>query len=133
MARTRQIRAVLITAVFLMLALRPTQAQTPPPNAVVHKTISSIEDIEIGMSADLVIAGLTKRGYGLEAVGSPTDAAQWNVSYKEKRVGSFFAEKGRVTSAEISLYNSQDPPKNSPGAIGFAEALYWILYDSGSP
>jgi hypothetical protein len=42
------------------LCLAQTRVTAPP------KTISSMRDIEKGMSADLVIAGLTKAGYSLK-------------------------------------------------------------------
>jgi hypothetical protein len=42
--------------------------------ATVPKTVSSVDDIEIGMSVDLVIAGLTKQGYTLRDMVADTAA-----------------------------------------------------------
>jgi hypothetical protein len=37
-----------------------------PPKTAVPKAVSSIEDVEIGMSADLAIAGTYEEGHNLE-------------------------------------------------------------------
>lgn len=124
------------TAYFvLVLFWFPVAAQTQPK---VVKSVENIEDIEIGMSADLAIAGLTKQGYTLKDLlngyGVPPDAnrpTEWLVSLKNKNVGNFSVEKGRVTSAEELVYDNLSPPPEGDGAIGLAEALYWIFYDNG--
>ena len=80
----------------------PVAAQTPVPKAT--KAIDTIEDIEIGMAADAVIAELTKQGYALadpfkDSHKTPTgDIGVWNVSLKDKYLGQFTVEHGRVTS-----------------------------------
>jgi hypothetical protein len=115
---------------FLVLVLG-AQAQPTAPKAV-----RSLEDVVIGMPADLPIAGLTKEGYTLKdlyagyAVG---DSQNWSVFYKDKPIGSFSVEKGHVTAAEQQVYDSQDPATGSGDPIGLAEALFWILVDNGSP
>lgn len=113
--------------VLLLVVPIPVSAQTAAPKA--SKAIDSIEDIEIGMPADPVIAGLTKRGYALaDAFKTATgDPALWNVSFEDKYVGAFNVEQGRVTSVEVPVYTSHD----DSGSIDLAEALYWILYDNG--
>jgi len=108
----------------------PVAAQAPVPKAT--KAIDTIEDIEIGMAADAVIAELTKQGYALanvvkDAPKTPTnDIGIWNVSLKDKYLGQFTVEHGRVTSVEVPVYTGQDG-----GSIDLGEALYWILYDNG--
>lgn len=47
----------------MLVASIPVAAQTAVPKAT--KAIDTIEDIEIGMAADPVIAALTKQGYAL--------------------------------------------------------------------
>jgi hypothetical protein len=105
----------------------PVAAQTAVSKAT--KAIDTIEDIEIGMAADPVIAGLTKQGYALaDDLKSPTGGpAMWNVSFKDKYVGEFAVEHGRVTSVAMKVYTSHD----DSGSIDLGEALYWILYDNG--
>ena len=113
----------------VLMTSRYAQPQTKQPAAPI--VVSSLEDVQVNMSADAVIVGLSKQGYSLKK--EPADVERWVVSWQGKYVGEFFAEKGRVTSAEISLYNSNDPPKGGSGAIGMAEALYWIIHDNGNP
>jgi len=121
---------MLSTAFILLLAAQA--------HAVAPKTVSSVEDIEIGMGGDVAIAGLTKAGYTLKdlfagAGTAAADSQEWEVSYEGKEIGTFSVVKGRVADAEIQVYDSQDPPSGGSGAIGLGEALYWILYDNGSP
>jgi hypothetical protein len=99
------------------------------------KSVQDIEDIEIGMPADLVIAGLTKQGYTLKdafkgITGLSPAAANWQVFSKEKYTGEFVVQEGRVIGAIISVYDSRDTAPGS-GSIELAEALYWIFYDNG--
>ncbi len=114
--------------VLLLIVSLPAAAQTAVPRAA--KAIDTIEDIEIGMSADAVIAALTKQGYALAHV--PEDApvsdviAIWEVSLKDKYIGEFIVEHGRVTSVEERVYTGQEG-----GPIDLGEALYWLLYDNG--
>jgi len=116
--------------VLLLVVSLPVAAQTAVVPA--DKAVTTIEDIEIGMSGDPVIAELTKQGYALadefkDASKTPTsDLAAWNVSLKDKYVGQFSVEHGRVTSVEVPVYTSQDGV-----SIDLGEALYWILYDNG--
>ena len=119
---------MIISAAVILLFAAQVQTTAPKP-----KTVSSIEDIEIGMSADPVIAGLTKQGYSLEDSyhGQLPKTPSWSVSFNGSYVGNFDVENGQVTKAEKVIYDSQFPPKTSLGAIGFAEALYWIFYDHG--
>jgi hypothetical protein len=119
-----------LIVLFLFLLPFAAQSQTAIPKAV--KSVENIEDIEIGMPADLVIAGLTKQGYILrdELQGAANNSALWNVSHGGKQTGEFTVKEGRVTAAEISVYNSQDAAPGG-GAIEVAEVLYWILYDNG--
>ncbi len=118
--------------VLLVAVSDPAAAQTAVPKAT--KAIDTIEDIEIGMAADPVIAELTKQGYALadalkDTPGRPTKGdipGLWNVSLKDKYLGQFTVEHGRVTSVEVPVYTGQDG-----GSIDLGEALYWILYDNG--
>jgi hypothetical protein len=115
---------------FLFSVPVAAQSRTAAPKAV--KSVENIEDIEIGMSADLVIAGLTKRGYTFrdQLKGDVPNKALWSVSYGGKQTGEVTAEEGRVTAAEVSVYNSTETAPGG-GAIDLAEALYWIFYDNG--
>jgi hypothetical protein len=76
-------------------------AQAPKHSA---GTVSSIEDIQLGMSIDSVIAGLTKAGY---TVASPVKfdrpSGFWNVRWHDQEVGSITAEDGLVDSAILAL------------------------------
>lgn len=101
----------------------PVAAQTAAP----VKAINTIEDVEIGMSADTVIAALTKKGYSLVDAFKAGDPTEWHVSSQDKLIGSFDVEKGRVTGVEVDIYTGQD----HGSAADFADALYWILYDNG--
>jgi len=115
--------------IVLFYFLLPVAVQSQTAQAV--KTVESVEDIEIGMPVDPVIAGLTKQGYTLrdQLEGAVPNNSLWSVSYRGKASGEFTVRDGRVTAAEISVYNSQDP--NPGGAIEVAEVLYWIFYDNG--
>jgi len=117
----------LYTALLVLLTSVGAHAQT----AV--KSVETIEDIEIGMPADLVIAGLTKQGYALKDLFQLPPAsglAEWQVSFKDKSIGTFSVEKGRISAAARLVYDSQDSAPGD-GAIGLAEALYWIFFDNG--
>lgn len=120
---------VYVWFVVLFCFLLPVAVQSQ--TAKVAKTIESIEDIEIGMPADPVIAGLTKQGYTFrdQLEGAVPNNSLWSVSYRGKESGEVTVKDGRVTAAEISVYNSQD--SNPGGAIEVAEVLYWIFYDNG--
>jgi hypothetical protein len=114
-------------ALFLFSLSVAAQSRTAVPKAV--KSVENIEDIEIGMSADLAIAGLTKRGYTFrdQFKGDVPDQALWSVTYGRKLAGEIHVKEGRVTAASVSVYNNQD----GGGGIELAEALYWIFYDNG--
>jgi len=122
---------------FFLLALPALllRSQAQEVGSKTTKDVATMWDIEVGMPSDLVIAGLTKHGYSvtnsLERAAPADVAADWEVSLKDKSIGSFFVKKGRVDSAEILVYDSLDPPKHSPDAFGLADALYWVLRDSG--
>jgi len=115
------------SVVLLLVVSLPVAAQTAVPKAT--KAIDTIEDIEIGMSADPVIAALTKQGYALtdQLKAATGDPAMWNVSFQDKYLGEFSVEHGRVTSVGMKVYTSHD----DSGSIDLGEAVYWILYDNG--
>ena len=117
-----------------LILLFATQLQQNTPGATAPKSVSSMADIELGMSGSLVIAGLTKTGYTLNDVlkASLAEGRHYAVSRDGKYVGSFDVEKGRVSAAEISVYDS-DMKAAGEKAIGLAEAMYWIFYDGGVP
>ena len=111
-------------SVLLLVVSIPMTAQNAAPKAI--KAIDTIEDVEIGMSADTVISSLTKKGYTLVDAFKTGDPAQWNVSLQDKYLGSFDVEKGQVKGVEMPVYTGQDH-----GSADFGDALYWILYDNG--
>jgi len=116
-------RVCIVAFIVLLVVYLPAAAQTAVP---ADKAVTTIEDIEIGMSADPVISGLTKKGYTLVDAFKTGDPAQWNVSLQDKYLGAFTVEKGRVTGVEVPVYTGYDN-----GGIDLGEALYWILYDNG--
>jgi hypothetical protein len=104
-------------------------AQAPKHSA---GTVSSIEDIQLGMSIDSVITGLTKAGY---TVASPVKfdrpsgpSGFWDARSHDQEVGTITAEDGLVDSAEKLVYDSQKADVNQ-SAISLAEALFWLFRD----
>jgi hypothetical protein len=119
----------MFSTALLLLFVAQTQATVP-------KTVNSFDDIEIGMPRDFAIAELTKQGFALRDSFSGNALLrdrEWQVLYKDKAIGSFSVANGRITAAEINVYDSGDPPSGSIGAIGIGEALYWIFHDNGLP
>ncbi|MBZ5636817.1 MAG: hypothetical protein LAO55_27135 [Acidobacteriia bacterium] len=92
--------------------------------------IRRFEDIEIGMSAISVAAELVQQGY---TVSKPVEGVPGRlVGLNGKRVGVFYVDKdGHVDGAEKNIY-SVDSSK-SDGPIEFAEALFWLVRDEGTP
>jgi hypothetical protein len=71
----------------IVLLLVASSPATPQNAAKAAKAIDTIEDVEIGMSADTVISALTKKGYTLVDAFKTGDPAQWNVSLQDKYLG----------------------------------------------
>ena len=119
--------SIAFIALLLTLSI-PVTAQNEDPKAA--RAIDSIENVDIGMSADTVISALTKKGFTLIDVlqGKSGNLAVWNVSLQDKYLGSFDVENGQVSGVEVPVYTGQDH-----GSGDFGDALYWILYDNGQP
>jgi len=112
----------MIYRVIVLLSLAQLASATTP--------IKRFEDIEIGMPASSVIGELVQRGY---AVRTPVEGAPGRIVERNgERVGVFYVDKeGLVTEAAKSIYSA--PPSKRGDMIDFAEALFWLIRDEGTP
>jgi hypothetical protein len=100
--------------------------QNPP-----EKAVKDIRDVQIGMSRDHVVSGLSGR-YKCSKVGEPARGAEiWSVSPKDdpKRVGelesaSILFVDGKARTVGISLH-----PTMTGEAAQFADRLFWLIYN----
>lgn len=107
-----------------------TLMQAVPTKPLVQATVSTFEDIQIGMRETEVISALRKGGYTVKIPGINEGPGRM-VTQGDRLIGAFWVNvEGTVTDADERIYDRQISSKED-GAIELAEALFWVLRDEG--
>ena len=121
---------------YLALAAGWAHAQDAPAQNAPGKAVRDIRDVQIGMSRDHVLAGLSDQYECSRVVASEAEGFEaWSVSPKydpersvQREPASIMFLQGKTASIDILMY-----PSMTGESARFAERLFWLLYHKADP